>query len=106
MEPVGVHALRTVADALYGDEDPTARFGSSEPMRVRRRGATTVLEVDLPFADHDDLELGRRDGELLVRVGPHRRALLLPDSLRRRSVAGAQLCDGQLLVTFAAAAAG
>jgi HSP20-like domain found in ArsA len=41
-----------------------------------------------------------------VRVGPYRRALLLPDSLRRRSVAGARLSDGQLLVTFAAAAAG
>jgi len=103
-EPVGVDALRAVAEALYGDEDPTARFGSSESMRVRRHGAATVLEIDLPFTERDELELGRRNGELLVRVGPYRRALLLPDSLRRRSVAGARLDDGQLLVTFAAAA--
>jgi arsenite-transporting ATPase len=73
-------------------------------MRVRRHGAATVLEIDLPFTERDELELGRRNGELLVRVGPYRRALLLPDSLRRRSVAGARLDDGQLLVTFAAAA--
>jgi arsenite/tail-anchored protein-transporting ATPase len=102
-EPVGVDALRAVAEALYGDEDPTARFGSSEPMRVRRHGAATVLEVDLPFTERDELELARRNGELLVRVGPYRRALLLPDSLRRRSVAGAQLREGRLLVTFAGA---
>jgi arsenite/tail-anchored protein-transporting ATPase len=102
-EPVGAEALRTVADALYGDEDPTARFGRSEPMRVRRRGAATVLEVDLPFIARDELELGRRNGELLVRVGVYRRALQLPDSLSRRSVAGARLHDGRLLVTFAAA---
>jgi arsenite/tail-anchored protein-transporting ATPase len=101
-EPVGREALRTVADALYGDEDPTARFGRSEPMRVRRRGAATVLEVDLPFTERDELELARRNGELLVRVGPYRRALQLPDSLSRRSVAGARLHDGRLLVTFAA----
>jgi arsenite/tail-anchored protein-transporting ATPase len=105
-EPIGLDALRAVADALYGDEDPTARFGSSEPMRVRRRGPTTVLEVDLPFTDRDELELGRRGSELLVRVGPYRRAMLLPDSLCRRQVAGARLRDGQLVVTFASAAAG
>jgi arsenite-transporting ATPase len=99
-EPVGVDALRIVADALYGDEDPTARFGSGEPMRVRRDGPATVLEVDLPFTERDELELGRRNGELLVRVGPYRRALVLPDSLCRRSVTGARLEDGQLLVTF------
>jgi arsenite/tail-anchored protein-transporting ATPase len=102
-EPVGPEALRMVADALYGDEDPTARFGRSEPMRVRRRGAATVLEVDLPFIERDELELGRRNGELLVRVGAYRRALQLPDSLSRRSVAGARLHEGRLLVTFAAA---
>jgi arsenite/tail-anchored protein-transporting ATPase len=99
-EPVGVDAMRIVADALYGDEDPTARFGAGEPMRVRRDGPATVLEVDLPFTERDELELGRRNGELLVRVGPYRRALVLPDSLCRRSVTGARLEDGQLLVTF------
>jgi arsenite/tail-anchored protein-transporting ATPase len=105
-EPVGFDALRALADALYGDEDPTARFGAAEPMRVRRRGAATVLEVDLPFTDRDELELCRRGAELLVRVGPYRRALLLPDSLRRRGVAGARLRDGRLVVTFASDRAG
>jgi arsenite/tail-anchored protein-transporting ATPase len=102
-EPVGPEALRMVADALYGDEDPTARFGASEPMRVRRQGTATVLEVDLPFTERDQVELARRNGELLVRVGGYRRALQLPDSLSRRSVAGARLHEGRLQVTFAAA---
>ena len=35
-EQVGLEALRGFADALYGDEDPTARFGRREPLRVRR----------------------------------------------------------------------
>jgi arsenite-transporting ATPase len=100
-ELVGAAALRSFADELYGDEDPTARFGSGDPLRVRRRGAATVLEIDLPFTERDELELGRRGDELLVRVGPYRRALVLPDSLRRRSVSGARLHDGRLAVSFA-----
>jgi arsenite/tail-anchored protein-transporting ATPase len=100
-EQVGSAALRSFAEALYGDEDPTARFGTREPMRVRRRAGALVLEVELPFTDRDDLELGRAGDELLVRVGPYRRALVLPDALRRRAVAGAHLDSGRLAVTFA-----
>jgi arsenite-transporting ATPase len=105
-EPVGLEALRRLADDLYDDEDPTARFGDHEPMRVRRRADQgMVLDIDLPFAGHDDLELGRTGDELLVRVGPYRRAIVLPDTLRRRDVSGAELRDGRLSVTFAHAAA-
>ena len=59
------------------------------------------LTLELPFAEHDDLEVGRRDDELLVRVGPYRRALRLPDSLRRRPVTDATLRQGKLTVVFA-----
>jgi len=100
-EPVGLDALRSFAAALYGDDDPTARFGVSDPLRVSQRGAGAVLEIDLPFTDRDEIELGRRGDELLVRVGPYRLAMILPDSLRRRSVAGARLKDGRLEVEFA-----
>ncbi|MCB1038192.1 MAG: hypothetical protein KDA94_01470, partial [Acidimicrobiales bacterium] len=62
---------------------------------------TTELQVELPFAERDDLEIGRREDELLVRVGPYRRAIVLPDSLRRRPVGAASLRDGILRVTFA-----
>jgi arsenite-transporting ATPase len=55
----------------------------------------------LPFADRDDLELGRRNGELHVRVGAQRRSLALPDSLRRRTVRGATMVGDRLEVTFA-----
>jgi arsenite-transporting ATPase len=99
-EQVGPEALRRFADALYGDEDPTARYGDRSPLGVRRRDDELVLEIGLPFTERDDLEVGRTGDELLVRVGPYRRSLVLPDALRRRSVAGAQLRDGTLAVTF------
>ena len=99
-EPVGVEALDAVAVDLYGDGDPTRVLHEGEPLQVVRTDAGAELTLELPFAGHDDLEVGRRDDELLIRVGPYRRALLLPDSLRRRQVAGATLRDGLLRVTF------
>jgi arsenite/tail-anchored protein-transporting ATPase len=100
-EPVGVEALRAFGLVLYDDEDPTARFGASDPLRVVGHGGEMALEVDLPFTERDEVELSRRGDELLLRVGPYRRAVMLPDSLRRRDVAGAHLEDGCLTVQFA-----
>jgi arsenite-transporting ATPase len=100
-ELVGLERLRSFAETLYGDVDPTGVLHHGEPLRVEQRGALFVLCLGLPFADRDDLEVGRRHDELLVRVGPHRRAIMLPDSLRRREVAGARLAGAWLEVSFA-----
>jgi arsenite-transporting ATPase len=69
-------------------------------MKVARRAGSYHLTIELPFTEHDDLEVGRRDDELLVRVGPYRRSLLLPDSLRRRDITEATLRRGRLKVVF------
>ncbi len=103
-ELVGVDRLRDFADRLYGDADAASVLHTGAPLTVKRRGTRSVLSVELPFTDRDDLELGRHDGELLVRVGPYRRALVLPDSLKRRRVDGARMVDGRLEVTFSATA--
>jgi arsenite-transporting ATPase len=100
-ELIGLDALRGFADGLYGDVDPAGVLHAGEPLEVVQKGTGYELVLELPFADKDDLELGRRDDELLIRVGSHRRALLLPDSLRRRPVGAASLRDGRLRVTFA-----
>ncbi|MFP3902005.1 MAG: ArsA family ATPase [Acidimicrobiia bacterium] len=99
-EPVGGDALRALAGALYGHDDPTARFGGDAPIRVLGEGPALVLEIGLPFTGREDVELSRSGDELLVRVGPYRRGIHLPDSLRRRQVADARVEDGRLAVSF------
>ena len=103
-ELVGLDRLRAFSQVVYGDIDPGAVLHAGAPIDIRSRGDQVDLFVDLPFADRDDLDLGRHDDDLLIRVGPYRRALLLPDSLRRRQVTAASLHDGRLRVTFAASA--
>lgn len=104
-EPLGAARLRDLAAALYGDADASSVLHVARPMKVEARGKELVLSIELPFADRDDLDLGRKDDELLVRVGAHRRAIVLPDSLRRRAVKGATMVDDRLEVTFGTAAA-
>ena len=65
-----------------------------------------MLEIDLPFAERGELDVARHAGELLVRVGPYRRAVALPDSLRRRPITSAALRDGTLRVAFGPKAGG
>jgi arsenite-transporting ATPase len=99
-ELLGLDALRAFGEQVYGDLDPSSRLHEGQPLSVQSRNGRTTLSLELPFADRDDLELGRRGDELLVRVGPYRRAVLLPDSLRTRAVADASLKKGKLRVVF------
>jgi arsenite-transporting ATPase len=102
-ELVGLERLRDFAEAVYRDLDPTAILHRGQPLKVEARHDLLVLRLELPFAERDQLDVGRRDGELLVRVGPHRRAIMLPDSLRRRQVVGAEMVSSWLEVSFGGA---
>ncbi|MFJ9429861.1 ArsA-related P-loop ATPase [Streptomyces sp. NPDC101490] len=67
-----------------------------------RREADGVLvwHIRLPGAVKDELALVRRGDELLLTVGAFRRAVALPAALRRCTVTGAGLVDGDLRVRF------
>lgn len=59
-----------------------------------------VWAVPLPGARKCDLDLIRRGDELLLTAGPYRRIVSLPSALRRCTVSGAALTDGELRVRF------
>ncbi|GGW27508.1 MULTISPECIES: ArsA family ATPase [Streptomyces] len=60
-----------------------------------------VWHLPLPGALRDELDLVRRGDELVVTAGPFRRIVPLPSALRRCTVRGAALRDGELRVRFA-----
>src|SRR5699024_8807624 len=97
-EIIGLDALRSFGANLHADveADPATILHEGDPMRIERVENGFELRIDLPFTDSEELELGRKGDELLIRVGSHRRALLLPDTLRHRSVGSANLRDGRL----------
>lgn len=102
-ELVGAHRLREFGAHLYAGVEPVAVLHTGDLLRLDADRDERVLRVPLPFIDRDELEVGRSADELLVRVGPHRRAICLPDSLRARPVTAARLEDDSLVVRFGAA---
>lgn len=60
-----------------------------------------VWHIPLPGAIRDDLDLIRRGDELVVTAGRFRRIVPLPSALRRCTVAGAALREGELRIRFA-----
>ena len=60
-----------------------------------------VWHIPLPGAIREELDLVRRGDELVVSVGQFRRIVPLPSALRRCTVDGAALREGELRIRFA-----
>jgi arsenite-transporting ATPase len=101
-EVVGLAALEGFAEQLWAGVDPAERMVDRQPLRMRRDGDDVVLSLELPFAERGEIDLTRNVDEVFIAVGPHRRNLVLPDSLRRREIGAAGLVDGRLEVRFVA----
>ena len=104
-EMVGIDCLRELAAELYGDQDPVNGYDASSPFDIADADTgEVIMSLSIPFAEKAELDVVRTGDELYITVGPYRRSFVLPDSLRRRTVEGATLEDGTLVVTFGAAA--
>ncbi|OKK08313.1 hypothetical protein AMK26_04680 [Streptomyces sp. CB03234] len=91
------------ADDLALLEPPVTRAASAPEWTVEDRrdpDGVLVWRIPLPGAAKPDLRLVRRGDELVLTVGPFRRAVPLPSALRRCTVSGAGLDDGVLRVRF------
>ena len=100
-EPIGVEALAALGRA-HGADDAQDLLApvTHRGMAVERTDWGFTLSLPLPLAHARDLGLQRRDDELLVAVGEHRRVLTLPAALQRCVVDGAAVRDGMLRVRF------
>jgi arsenite-transporting ATPase len=100
-EMVGIPLLDSMGEEVYAGRDATEILHRDEPIRVRKRGATYVLSMRLPFVERIDLDVFRKGEELFVRVGAYKRNLLLPQVLQRLDVQEASFVEDRLEVLFA-----
>ncbi|HYJ60300.1 MAG TPA: TRC40/GET3/ArsA family transport-energizing ATPase [Actinomycetota bacterium] len=99
-EMVGLTLLEDMAAEVYGDRDAASVLFQDEPIRVSKRDDRYVLTLRLSFTSRDDLDVHRRGEELFVRVGPYKRNLMLPQTLKRMVVRGANFEGEQLEIVF------
>jgi arsenite-transporting ATPase len=102
-EPVGVDALRSIADSLYGalpGADPAAASEPVELLSVDTEGEDYVLRMWLPLVERASVDAARAGDDLVLTVAGHRRVLSLPSVLRRCDVVGGEFADRELRVRF------
>ncbi|NJK28332.1 MAG: TRC40/GET3/ArsA family transport-energizing ATPase [Coleofasciculaceae cyanobacterium SM2_3_26] len=102
-ELCGLKALERLKDTLYADEDPTQVYYKETTMRVVQEDGHYGLELYLPGVPKDKIHLSKTADELNIRIGNHRRNLVLPQALAALQPSGAKMEDDYLKIRFAAA---
>jgi arsenite/tail-anchored protein-transporting ATPase len=99
-EPVGTDALAALARVRTGAISDVLMPPPAQAMTVRPEDGGYLLTLPLPLVTAAEVDLKRRDDELLVSVADHRRVLSLPSVLRRCVVTGAVVRNATLRVRF------
>ena len=104
-EVCGFAALERLKETLYGDgEDPTQVYYKETTIRIIPSDRGYSLELYLPGMAKDKIQLNKTGDELNIRIGNHRRNMVLPQTLAAMQPAGAKMEDDYLKIRFAEAA--
>ena len=99
-EIVGLKLLASMAEDIFGEEDPTQVFYRERPMVIEERNGDYALTLRLPFTEKEDLDMWVKGDELILTIGNFKRNIFLPRSLSSLKVKGARFEDGRLVVAF------
>lgn len=99
-EMCGIEALERLKNTLYGDEDPSQVYYQENTVRVVQKSGYYSLELYLPSISKDKVQLNKTGDELNIRIGNHRRNLVLPHALAALNPAGAKMESDYLKIRF------
>lgn len=100
-ELCGFEALERLKETLYKDEDPSQVYYKENTVRVVENNSEYTLELYLPGIPKEQVQLNKTGDELNIRIGNHRRNLVLPQALAMLQPAGAKMEDDYLKIKFA-----
>ncbi len=101
-ELCGLEALDRLKETLYGDEDPSKVYYQENTLRVVQEGNSLYsLELYLPGIAKDQIQLNKTGDELNIRIGNHRRNMVLPQALAALQPTGAKMDEDYLKIKFA-----
>ena len=102
-EMCGLEALDRLKETLYpAGEDPAQIYYKETTMRIVQEQQEYSLEVYLPGIEKRQVELSKTGDELNIRIGNHRRNLVLPQALAALQPSGARMEEDYLKIRFAA----
>jgi arsenite-transporting ATPase len=101
-ELCGLQALERLKETIYGEEDAAQVYYKETTLKVIQSGDQQYsLELYLPGIPKSQVDLSKTGDELNVRIGNHRRNLVLPQALAALQPSGAKMEDDYLKISFA-----
>ncbi len=101
-ELCGLEALDRLKETLYKDEDPAQVYYKETTLRVVQEASNQYsLELYLPGIAKDQIQLNKTGDELNIRIGNHRRNMVLPQALAALEPTGAKMDEDYLKIKFA-----
>jgi arsenite-transporting ATPase len=102
-EMCGLAALERLKETLYKDEDPAQVYYKENTVRIVQEGNNYSLQLYLPGIPKEQIQLNKTGDELNIRIGNHRRNLVLPQALAALQPTGAKMEEDYLKIKFAEA---
>jgi arsenite-transporting ATPase len=99
-EVVGGAMLDRLADELFAESDAGALLYDDLSQELVSDNGTATLRLAIPFVEKADVELKKIGLEVIVRVGPQKRTIILPPTMAAYRPRSAQFEDGALSVRF------
>lgn len=99
-EICGLATLEKLKELLYGDEDPSQVYFKQKTMEIVRVDEGFNLELYLPGIPDENIQLSKSGDELNIRIGNHRRNMVLPQSLATLRTGGAEKRGDRLIISF------
>jgi arsenite-transporting ATPase len=99
-ELCGMSALERLKDTLYKDEDPSQIYYEENTIRIVQKDNEYSLELYLPGIPKEQVQLNKTGDELNIRIGNHRRNLVLPQALAALKPSGAKMEEDYLKIRF------
>jgi arsenite-transporting ATPase len=99
-EVMGDAMLDRLADSIFPDRPAGEVLHEELSQELVADNGRAELRVLLPFAEKGDIDLRKIGLELIVRVGPQKRTIMLPAAMAAYRPRGARFEEGALHVSF------
>jgi arsenite/tail-anchored protein-transporting ATPase len=99
-EIIGIPQLAELAQAIFGDLDPTQVFYRGPIQEVIRKGDTYVLRLPLPHVEMDKVLMTKKGDEMIIEIGNFKRDITLPAILANQEAKLARFVNKALEIYF------
>jgi arsenite-transporting ATPase len=101
-EILGIDALGELAQAVFGEQDPTQVFYRGAIQEIKREGDSYILRLPLPHVEMNKVQMTKRGDEMIVEIGNFKRDITLPTILANQEATVARFVNKALEIHFTA----